>query len=108
MTLIMPQSSDNESQDLLYVEEAESILGLLCRRYAHSDEADQFLLEPIISKAADELLAARLRLFKRGTLTTPDDMARLRSLKRSIDNAAEFQSIVVAALKLAAYLGAFA
>lgn len=108
MTLIMTQSSDNESQDLLYVEEAESILGLLFRRYANSDEADQFLLEPIISKAADELLAARLRLFRRGALTTPDDLAELKLLKQSIDNAADFQSIVIAALKLAAYLGAFA
>jgi hypothetical protein len=104
----MTQSSDNESQDLLYVEEAESILGLLFRRYANSDEADQFLLEPIISKAADELLAARLRLFRRGALTTPDELAKLKSLKGSIDNAADFQSIVIAALKLAAYLGAFA
>lgn len=104
----MTQSSDNESQDLLYVEEAESILGLLFRRYANSDEADQFLLEPIISKAADELLAARLRLFRRGALTTPDDLAELKLLKQSIDNAADFQSIVIAALKLAAYLGAFA
>lgn len=104
----MTQSSVNESQDLLYVEEAESILGLLFRRYANSDEADQFLLEPIISKAADELLAARLRLFRRGALTTPDDLAKLKLLKRSIDNAADFQSIVIAALKLAAYLGAFA
>lgn len=104
----MTQSSVNESQDLLYVEEAESVLRLLFRCYQNSDEADQFLLKPIISKAADELLAARLRLFKRGVLTTSDDLAKLRSLRVSIDNAAEFQSIVIAALKLAAYLGAFA
>ena len=96
-----------DDQDRAYVKEAEAALSALYDKYAAAKPGDQWVLRPAIAKAADEMLAARMALFKEGTLIKPGDMDKLRQLKRDIDNAADAQQLVMFAIKLAATLGAF-
>ena len=97
-----------DDQDRAYIRTAEAALDRLFDQYAEASPADQWLLKPAITKASEELLTARLALFKEGTLTTAADMASLQTLKQEIDQAADTQSLVMSAVKLAALLGAFA
>ena len=98
----------SEAHDLQTVKEAESALDLLFDKYVAAEPADQWLLKPVISKASEELLTARLALFKEGVLTKPEDLQQLQAIKDEIDGAADIQSIIMGALKLAAFLGMFA
>lgn len=97
-----------DDQDRKYVNDAEKALDGLFDRYAEADDAGKWMLKPAIQKAAEELLNARLALFKEGTLITQADIDALAALKEEIDEAADAQSAVLSAIKLAALLGAFA
>ena len=97
-----------EDRDRNYVMLAEAALNALFDQYASANPADKWNLKPAITKAAEELLKARLALFKEGVLTTPDDIERLKALKSEIDNAADAQAAILSAIKLAAMLGVFA
>ena len=98
----------SEAHDLKVVKDAERALDSLFDKYVELDPADQWLLKPAISKASEELLTARLALFKEGVLTKPEDLQQLQTIKNEIDNAANTQAIIMCALKLAAFLGMFA
>lgn len=97
-----------DDQDRDYVRLAESALDSLFDRYAVATPAQKWNLKPAITKAAEELLNARLALFKEGTLTTPADIQALKDLKSEIDGAADAQAAILGAVKLAAMLGVFA
>ncbi|TJZ67449.1 hypothetical protein [Chitiniphilus eburneus] len=94
-------------QDREYVRLAEAALDALFDQYAAAGPADKWQLKPAITKATEELLSARLALFKEGVLTTPADLDAIRQLKQDIDRAADIQTSILAAVKLAAMLGAF-
>lgn len=96
-----------EDQDRNYVRLAEAALDALFDQYASASPADKWNLKPAITKAAEELLNARLALFKEGVLTTADDIVRLKALKAEIDKAADTQATILSAIKLAAMLGVF-
>jgi hypothetical protein len=96
-----------DEQDRTYVKEAEAALDALFEKYAVAGPADKWVLKPAITKAAEDLLSARLALFKEGTLTTPADLEELQKLRAEIDAAADVQAAVLTAVKLAALLGAF-
>lgn len=98
----------SEAQDRQVVRDAEQALDALFERYADADPADQWLLKPAITKASEELLAARLALFKDGVLSKPGDIEKLGRIKQEIDSAADAQALLMSAMKLAAFLGAFA
>lgn len=97
-----------EDQDRNFVRLAEAALSSLYDQYAGASPADKWNLKPAITKAAEELLNARLALFKEGVLTTPEDIERLKALKVEIDGAANTQATILSAIKLAAMLGVFA
>ncbi|WP_027149966.1 hypothetical protein [Methylobacter tundripaludum] len=97
-----------DDQDHNYVKLAEDVLNALYDQYAGASPAEKWNLKPAITKAAEEMLNARLALFKEGVLTTPDDVEKLRELKIEIDNAADIQATILSAIKLAAMLGVFA
>lgn len=97
-----------DNPDYSFVTKAEQLLNSLFEKYYEADDADRWLLRPAISKAADDLLVARLSLFKEGVLTDEDDIVQLEQLQAGIDRAADIQSIAMAALRLAAILGKFA
>jgi hypothetical protein len=97
-----------DDQDRKYVNDAEKALDGLYDRYAEADDAGKWMLKPAIQKAVEELSNARLSLFKEGTLVMQADIDALTALKKEIDGAADAQSAVLAAIKLAALLGAFA
>ena len=97
-----------DEQDRNYVKLAEAALDALYDQYAVASPAEKWHLKPAITKAAEELLNARLALFKEGTLTTAADIEKLQELKGEIDAAAGTQAAILAAIKLAAMLAAFA
>lgn len=99
--------ADNDFQDLKIVREAEAALDLLFDKFAAASLGDRFLLRPAIDQASRELLNARLTLLKNGVLTTSQDLTMLGEIKNEIDNAANAQAIVMAAIRLAGFLGAF-
>lgn len=98
----------SEAHDLQAVREAERALDSLFDKYVEADPADQWILKPAISKASEELLTARLALFKEGVLTKPEDLQQLQAIKNEIDDAADTQAVIMCTLKLAAFLGMFA
>jgi hypothetical protein len=95
-------------QDLEYVQRAETELNKLFDKYAKATPSEKWLMKPAIKQAAESLLSARLALFKEGTLTTSEDMDSLENLKNEIEAAADAQSTILSAVKLAAMLGVFA
>ncbi|GAB3257064.1 hypothetical protein [Chitinimonas naiadis] len=97
-----------DEQDREYVRQAEAALDGLFDQYVAADPAGKWQLKPAISKAAEELLQARLALFNEGTLTTAADLERMQQIRKEIDKAADTQAAVLAAVKLAAMLGVFA
>lgn len=97
-----------DDQDRNYVKLAETALDALYDKYAAASPADKWVLKPAITKAAEELLNARLALFKEGTLTTAADIEMLLKLKAEINAAADTEVAILAAVKLAAMLGVFA
>lgn len=97
----------SEVQDRKAIKDAEAILDELFDKYAEASPAGQWLLKPAIEKASEELLHARLALFKDGVLTTPKDVEELEEIKKAIDSAADTQAFIMVALRLAAFLGAF-
>lgn len=76
-------------------------------RFDPLSSAEKWDLKPAIQKASEEMLNARLALFKEGILTTPDDIEKLKKLKAEIDGAADTQAMILSAIKLAALLGVF-
>lgn len=97
-----------DDPDREYVRLAEATLDALFDQYARASPAEKWNLKPAITKAAEELLKARLALFKEGTLITPADMEQLKALKAEIESAADVQATILSAIKLAALLGVFA
>ncbi len=98
----------SDAQDRKVVKDAENALDVLFEKYEEASPADKWLLKPAIKKAAEELLAARLALFKEGHLTTQEDVEKLALIEQEINNAANAQALIMSALKLAAFFGAFA
>jgi len=98
----------SEKQDRRVVKDAEYVLDLLFEKYADASSYDKWLLKPAIKKASEELLVARLALFKNGVLTTQEDINTLSEIKNEIDKAENSQALIMSALKLAAFLGIFA
>ncbi|MCP4992602.1 MAG: hypothetical protein GY934_02270 [Gammaproteobacteria bacterium] len=98
----------SEAQDRKIVKDAENSLDVLFERYGEATPADKWILKPALVKASEELLTARLALFKDGVLTTQDDINMLAEIEGEIENAADTQALIMSAIKLAAFLGAFA
>ena len=69
----------SEARDLQVVKDAERALDLLFDKYVEAEPADQWLLKPAISKASEELLTARLALFREGVLTKPEKPSIIRT-----------------------------
>ncbi|MDJ0622293.1 MAG: hypothetical protein QNJ17_04980 [Desulfocapsaceae bacterium] len=97
-----------DEQDRQIVKDAETALDQLFEKYASASDADKWILKPALKKAGEELLVARLALFKEGQLTNQDDIHSLAVIRDEIDEAADGQALVMSAMKLAAFLGAFA
>jgi len=98
----------SDIQDRKVVKDAENSLDVLFEKYEEATLADKWLLKPAIKKASEELLVARLALFKNGQLTTQEDVDKLAEIRDEINNAANAQALIMSALKLAAFLGVFA
>lgn len=98
----------SEDSDLQAVKLAERALDSLFDKYVAAQPADQWVLKPAISKASEELLTARLSLFKEGVLIKPGDFDQLQAIKNEIEDAADTQAVIMGAIRLAAFLGRFA
>ncbi|PSW05652.1 hypothetical protein [Photobacterium lipolyticum] len=98
----------SDIQDLKFIKDSEKALDALFDKYAEAEPSDKWVLKPAIKAASEELLTARLALFKDGVLTTRDDINKLKEIRQEIDNAADTQALIMSALKLAAFLGVFA
>ena len=97
-----------DAQDRKIVKDAENALDVLFEKYEEAEPADKWLLKPAIKKASEELLYARLALFKEGQLSNQQDVVDLAAIEKDIVNAANAQSLIMSALKLAAFLAVFA
>ena len=99
--------SDNDVLDLQTVRNAENALDALFERFFALPVGNRPGVRPAIDQASRVLLEARLALLRTGVLTTDNDLTTLTAIKQQIDNAGTAQDIILAAIRLAGFLGGF-
>ncbi|MBE9030151.1 hypothetical protein IQ266_10460 [filamentous cyanobacterium LEGE 11480] len=102
------ESNVAESRDIQVVDESEIALGQLFDKFVQASPGEQWVLQPAIEKVSAELAGARFRLFQSDVLVKETDLVLLNQIREEIDKAADNQTLIMSALKLAAFLGVFA
>ncbi len=64
-------------------------------------------LRPKVKAAYEAYSLARLKLMKKGTITSDAHVAEMRRIRAEIDQAADTQALVEGAVKLIGFLGKF-
>ena len=100
-------TASNDGIDLQTVRDAENALDALFENFFRLSPGDRPGVRPAIDQASRSLLAARLVLLRSGVLTTAGDFTTLAKIKREIDAAGTAQDIILAAIRLAGFLGGF-
>lgn len=94
--------------DLMVLQDAEAALSTLSQKYRLAVLNKDFTtigeLKPELDKAADAYQAARQKLLAEGVIMTEADVMEMRRIKAEIDQAADTQSMVQGALKLAGFI----
>ena len=93
-----------DEQDREFLQEAQAALDNLYDKFHQADSATRWELRPQIEQAVTKLSEVRMALLKEGTLTKPEDLDRLRTIKQEIESAADKQAMVVAAARMIAVL----
>ncbi len=95
--------------DTLTFEEASRTVQDIDIRYRLLDHPDdQEDLAPARDAAWDSYSKARLNLLKPGVITTDEDLAKMEDLHNQVKAAAETQDLIVAAIRVAAFLARLA
>ncbi len=102
----MAEAPDATDQSI--VDSMESSVFLLQQRYWSTQSAlERAELEPQIEMALEKITMAKIRLLKQGTLSSDGDLEAIQQIQTEIEEAADRQSYIVAAVRLVAYAGRF-
>ena len=94
-------------RDELVIDEVETAFRRAYRRYRKAPAPEKLEIKPELKKAADAWVDAQLHLDEQGDLATPEDLERIREIRRDIDDAAETQALIVGLGRLVGFVAKF-
>lgn len=95
----MPEDNDGKM-----LEQLSYALGDLQYKYRYSTPLERAAIRPGLEVAFQEYQAYRVMLLGGSVITTDDDLVEMREIRAEIDRAADKQSLIDAAIKLAGFL----
>ena len=100
--------SDTDQIILDEAKESVFILDKAYRKAIRNGDIDTVMeLKPKVEEAYDNYSSARLKLLEEGVVTTEEDVKQMRLIRSEIDEAANTQELLVAAIKLISRLKTF-
>lgn len=100
--------SDTDQIVLDEAKESAFILDKAYRRAIRNGDIDAVMeLKPKVEEAYNEYSSARLKLLEEGVITTDEDVKEMRLIRAEIDEAADTQQLIAAAMKLISKLKVF-
>ena len=95
--------------DSLTLKEASNAVLEIDVQYRGLDNIDDMEdLKPVRDEAFDKYSMARLKLLKDGVITDQKDVDEMKALRGEIERAADVQALIIAAGRLAIFLGKLA
>ena len=94
--------------DALVLEDAGEVVSLLDVRYRSASFDDQVAIKPERDRAFSAYSAARLKLLQADVICTDADLEEMTRLRNEVRKAADKQSLVIAAAKVAVFLAKLA
>lgn len=94
--------------DATVLDDAARSVALLDARYRAADFNDKIALKPHLDAAFSAYSAARLNLLAPGVICSAADVTEMEGLRQQVTKAADMQSLIAAAVKVAAFLVKFA
>jgi hypothetical protein len=94
--------------DLDTLENAAATVMEIDGRYRAASIDDKIDLKPKRDETFTAYSNARLKLLEDGTITTADDVAKMRELRAAVEKAAQTQDLIIAAGRVAIFLAKLA
>jgi hypothetical protein len=87
-----------------FLRQTADILNNLEVRYQEANFDEQVQLRDLLDQAMNSYSSARLTLLKNKVTSTPDDIAKMNQIKRDLDGALDFGTLMTVSTRLVSFL----